>query len=123
MIRRLVLALLPVAGVALGVALAALAGPAPPGVLLPIGGGTLAAALAGALALAAAAAWLAKPSHPGGRRPARRGIAIPRSRQPSARAEPPTVSGYWRALDEPDWPEGEVRRERASEDEPVVAGR
>lgn len=119
MMRRLVLALLPVAGVALGVALATLAGPAP----LPIGGGTLAAALGAGLALAAAAAWLAKPDDRTGRRPARHGVAIPRSRQPSSRAEPPTVSGYWRALDEPDWPEGEVRRERTSEDEPVVAGR
>lgn len=120
MIRRLVLALLPVAGLVLGVALTALAAPAP-AAALPLGGWLLAAAVLGCAALAATAAALAAP--PGAGRSATRGGAIPRSSRPGAgRQEPPTLSGYWRA-DEPDWPEGEVRRERESEEEPATAER
>jgi hypothetical protein len=124
MMRRLVLTLLPVAGVVLGLVLAAVSGPAPAGALLPIGGSALAFAVLGGVALAAVAAWLAAAGGRAGRPAARRRPAIPRSRRPASQAaEPPTVSGYWRAHDEPDWPEGEVRRERASEEEPVRAGR
>lgn len=120
MIRRLVLALLPVAGFALGVALTALAAPAP-GAALPLAGWQLAAAVVGCTALAVAALALAAPigAGPAG---ARRG-AIPRSSRPgAARQEPPTLSGYWRA-DEPDWPEGEARQERQREEEPATTGR
>lgn len=113
MIRRLVLALLPLAGFALGAAFAAT-------------GGWLAAATAvGCLALAVAAAALAAPAadRPGGPRGAARRPAIPRSTRPTSREDLPTLSGYWRAHDEPDWPEGEVRRERQREDEPVASQR
>jgi hypothetical protein len=123
MIRRLVLALLPVAGFALGVAIALLAGPTPAGDLLPFGGWHLAAAVLGCAALAVTAAVLAAPPAPP--RPApRRFPAIPRSTRPgNAQEDPPTLSGYWRAHDEPDWPEGEVRREREREEEPLAAAR
>lgn len=116
MIRRLVLALLPVAGFVLGVALTALAAPVP-AAALPTGGWLLAAAVVGCTALAVTAAALAAPTGSG------RQDAIPRSSRPGAtREDPPTLSGYWRA-DEPDWPEGEVRRERESEEEPTTAER
>jgi hypothetical protein len=120
MIRRLVLALLPVAGFALGVALTALAAPAP-AAALPLGGWPLAAAVLGCAVLAATAAALAGP--PGAARRGSRRPAIPRSTRPGQageRQDPPTLSGYWRA-DEPDWPEGEVRREREREEEPAAA--
>lgn len=106
MMRRLILVLLPVLGVVVGAAL---------GARLPLGGTSLAAGVAACLALAAAAALLAAPL--GRLRPREdRGPVIPRSqRSASHRTEPPTVSGYWRAHDAPDWPEGEVRRERVRE--------
>lgn len=122
MTRRLVLALLPVAGFALGVALTLLAGPMAPGDLLPFGGWHLAAAVLGCAALAVTAAVLAAPPAPP--RPTPRRPAIPRLTRPGdAREDPPTLSGYWRAHDEPDWPEGEVRRERRHEEEPLAAAR
>lgn len=118
MMRRLVLALLPVAGFALGAAITLLAGPTPAGDLLPFGGWHLAAAVLGCAALAVTAAVLAAPAHPTPR------PAIPRPTRPGgAREDPPTLSGYWRAHDEPDWPEGEVRREREREEEPLAAAR
>lgn len=104
--RRLVLALLPVAGFALGAALTALAGPAPRSTT--VGGWYLAAAVVGCAALAVTAAALAAPL---------RGIRPAAPRTGSDREDPPTLSGYWRAHDEPDWPEGEVRREREREEE------
>jgi hypothetical protein len=115
MMRRLVLALLPVAGFALGVGVAVFAAPPIAGGP-PLSGAALATGLVGCLLLSTAAAALAAPPR---RQPGR--PTIPRSApRDTPRSEPPTLSGYWRAHDEPDWPEGEVRRERASEDEPLA---
>lgn len=120
MIRRFVLALLPVAGFALGVALVALPAPSLAGTAAD--GWLVAAAALGCVALAVAAWALAAP--PAEAPAAARRPAIPRSTRPSAgRVDPPTLSGYWRAHDEPDWPEGEVRPEREREEEPAAAAR
>ena len=123
MTRRLFLALLPIAGFALGAALAPFGGSAA-ATAPAIPGGALAAGILGCLALAGLAAALSAPRRPRPHRQRRGEPAIPRSTPLAAhRAEPPTVSGYWRAHDQPDWPEGEVRRERVSEEEPVGEGR
>lgn len=120
MIRRFVVALLPVAGFALGVALVALPAPSLAGTAAD--GWLVAAAVFGCVALAVIAWALAAP--PATARAAAHGRAVPRSKRPGAgRADPPTLSGYWRAHDEPDWPEGEVRPEREREEEPAAAER
>jgi hypothetical protein len=120
MIRRFVLALLPVAGFALGVALVALPAPSLAGTAAD--GWLVAAAILGCVALAVIAWSLAAPS--AAARAASRHPAVPRSTRPGAsRSDPPTLSGYWRAHDEPDWPEGEVRPEREREEEPAAAAR
>jgi hypothetical protein len=117
--RRLVLALLPAVGFVLGAALMALADPAPAGSWLPLGGPALVLGGLACLALIGAAVAASAPR----RDRRRRGPAIPRATPIGGpRHEPPTVSGYWRA-DAPDWPEGEVRPERESEDDPMPAGR
>jgi hypothetical protein len=118
MIRRFVLALLPVAGFALGVALAARPAPSLAGTAAD--GWLVAAAVLGCVALAVVAWALAAPLATA-RAAARRRAISPR---PGAgRADPPTLSGYWRAHDEPDWPEGEVRPEREREEDPAATAR